>query len=139
MRKNSIKNIRINSEVQRELSLIIGDLKDPRIDPLTSVTEVNVTADLKYATVYISVMGGEEREKETLEGLASANGFIRRELAARVNLRNTPELKYVLDKSMEYGINMSRLIDEVITHDKENHVYDEYDLPEEERTQNEEN
>ena len=127
MRKNSIKNIRINSEVQKELSLIIGDLKDPRVDPLTSVTDVIVTTDLKFATVYVSVMGDEEHQRQTLEGLNSANGFIRRELAARVNLRNTPELKYVLDKSMEYGVKMDRLIDEVISHDKANHVYDEYD------------
>ena len=127
MRKNSIKNIRINSEVQKELSLIIGELKDPRVDPMTTVTDVNVTTDLKFATVYISVMGDEERQKETLEGLNSANGFIRRELAARVNLRNTPELRYVLDKSMEYGVRMDRLIDEVISRDKANHVDDEYD------------
>ena len=132
MRKNSIKNIRINSEVQRELSLIIGELKDPRIDPLTSVTEVSVTTDLKYATVYVSVMGDEEHQNETLEGLSSANGFIRRELAARVNLRNTPELKYVLDKSMEYGVKMDRLIDEVISRDKANHVSDGDESPAEE-------
>ena len=115
MRKNSIKNIRINSEVQKELSLIIGELKDPRVDPMTSVTDVNVTTDLKFATVYISVLGDEERQKETLEGLNSANGFIRR------------ELRYVLDKSMEYGVRMDRLIDEVISRDRANHVDDEYD------------
>ncbi len=124
MRKGSIKNTRINSEVQKELSLIIGELKDPRIDPMSTVTEVNVTADLKYCTAYISVLGDEEHGKETIAGLTSAMGFIRRELAARVNLRNTPELRFVLDKSLEYGIHMSRLIDEVIARDNGMHVPD---------------
>jgi len=125
MRKGSIKNIRINSEVQKELSIIIGELKDPRIDPMATVTDVNVTPDLKYCTAYVSVLGNDEHGNETIEGLKSAMGFIRRELASRVNLRNTPELKFVLDKSLEYGIHMSKLIDEVIAKDNENHVPDE--------------
>lgn len=122
MRKGSIKNTRINSEVQKELSLIISELKDPRIDPMATVTDVNVTPDLKYCTAYVSVLGDEEHGRETIEGLANAMGFIRRELAARVNLRNTPELKFVLDRSLEYGIHMSKLIDEVIAKDNEAHV-----------------
>ena len=117
MRKNSIKNTRVNSEVQKELSLIIADLKDPRIDPMATVTDVSVTPDLKYCTAYISVLGGEENEKNTLAGLENAMGHIRHELAVRVNLRITPELKFVIDKSLEYGINMSRLIEEVIAKD----------------------
>ncbi|MBQ0146781.1 MAG: 30S ribosome-binding factor RbfA [Lachnospiraceae bacterium] len=127
MRKGSIKNTRINSEVQKELSLIIGELKDPRIDPMATVTEVNVTPDLKYCTAYISVLGDEEHGNETITGLENASGFIRRELAARVNLRNTPELKFIQDRSLEYGIHMSRLIDETIAKDKEAHVPDEDD------------
>ena len=122
MRKGSIKNTRINSEVQKELSLIISDLKDPRIDPMATVTEVSVTPDLKFCTAYISVFGDDAHGEETIKGLANAAGFIRRELAARVNLRNTPELKFVQDKSLEYGIHMSRLIDEVIAKDTENHT-----------------
>jgi len=125
MRKGSIKNIRINSEVQKELSIIIGELKDPRIDPMATVTDVNVTPDLKYCTAYVSVLGNDEHGNETIEGLRSAMGYIRRELASRVNLRNTPELKFVLDKSLEYGIHMSKLIDEVIARDNENHVDEE--------------
>ncbi len=127
MRKGSIKNTRINSEVQKELSLIIGELKDPRIDPMATVTDVNVTPDLKYCTAYVSVLGDEEHGRETISGLTNAMGFIRRELAARVNLRNTPEIKFVLDRSLEYGIHMSRLIDEVIAKDNEAHVPDEED------------
>ena len=114
MRKNSIKNTRINAEVLRELSEIIRTgIKDPRIHPMTSVVSVEVTPDLKYCKAYISVLGDEERAKDALTGLKSAVGYIRRELAHRVNLRNTPEITFVLDQSIEYGVNMSRLIDEV--------------------------
>ena len=114
MRKNSIKNTRINGEVQKALSDIIrSELKDPRIHPMTSVVLVQVTPDLKYCKAYISVLGDEERAKDALTGLKSAVGYIRRELAHRVNLRNTPEITFVLDQSIEYGVNMSRLIDEV--------------------------
>ena len=114
MRKNSIKNTRINIEVQRELSEIIrSGIKDPRIHPMTSVVSADVTPDLKYCKVYISVLGDENAQKSTMEGLKSAEGFVRRELARRVNLRNTPELKFILDQSIEYGVNMSHLIDEV--------------------------
>ena len=114
MRKNSIKNTRINMEVQRELSQIIrSEIKDPRIHPLTSVVAVEVTPDLKYCKAYISVLADEEAGKATIEGLRSAASFVRRELAHRVNLRNTPEIKFILDQSIEYGVNMSKLIDEV--------------------------
>ena len=114
MRKHSIKNTRINMEVQRELSQIIrSEIKDPRIHPLTSVVAVEVTPDLKYCKAYISVLGDEEAGKATIEGLRSAASFVRRELAHRVNLRNTPEIKFILDQSIEYGVNMSKLIDEV--------------------------
>ena len=122
MRKNSIKNTRLNEEVMRELSTIIrNEIKDPRIHPLTSVVAVEVTPDLKYCKAYISVLGDEEAGKATIEGLRSAASFVRRELAHRVNLRNTPEIKFILDQSIEYGVNMSKLIDEVTKdlHDNE--------------------
>ena len=114
MRKNSIKTTRINAEVLRELSEIIRNgIKDPRIHPMTSVVSVEVTPDLKYCKAYISVLGNEDAAKATIEGLKSAEGYVRRELARRINLRNTPELKFILDQSIEYGVNMSQLIDEV--------------------------
>ena len=123
MRKNSIKNTRINSEVMREVSQIIRtELKDPRVSMMTSVTDVNVTTDLKYCTVYISVLGSEEESVKTLEGLRKAGGFIRYELAHRLNLRNTPELKFVIDNSLEYGMKMDKLIDEVISKDTKQHT-----------------
>ena len=114
MRKNSIKNTRINSEVQRELSSIISrEIKDPRIHPMTTVVSVEVTPDLKYCKAYISVLGSEEAGKDTIKGLKSAEGFIRTQLAKKVNLRNTPQIFFVLDQSIEYGVRMSKLIDEV--------------------------
>ena len=123
MRKNSIKNTRINGEVQKELGNIIrGDIKDPRISPLTSVVAVEVAPDLKSCKVYISVLGDEEAQKDTIKGLKSAEGYIRTKLAKSINLRNTPQLTFVLDQSIEYGVNMSKLIDEVnrnIDHDEE--------------------
>ena len=114
MRKNSIKNTRINGEVQRELSNIIrGEIKDPRINPLTSVVAVEVAPDIKTCKAYISVLGDEESQAKTLAGLKSAEGFIRSKLAKTVNLRNTPEIRFVLDQSIEYGVKMSKMIDEV--------------------------
>ena len=114
MRKNSIKNTRVNSEVQRELSEIISrELKDPRIHPMTTVVAVEVTPDLKLCKAYISVLGDEEAGKDTIKGLKNAVGFIRTQLARRINLRNTPEITFILDQSIEYGVNMTRLIDEV--------------------------
>lgn len=114
MRKNSIKNTRINGEVQKELSRIIQNgIKDPRIAPLTSVVSVEVAPDLKTCKAYISVLGSEKAAADTLAGLKSAEGFIRRQLAHTVNLRNTPEIRFILDQSIEYGVNMSRKIDEV--------------------------
>ena len=121
MRKNSIKNTRINGELQRELANIIrGGIKDPRISPLTSVVAVEVAPDLKTCKAYISVLGDSEAQKATLEGLKSAEGYIRRELAHTVNLRNTPEIRFILDQSIEYGVHMSKIIDEVTAKDDEN-------------------
>lgn len=114
MRKNSIKNTRINQEVQKELSVLIArELKDPRVNPMTSVVAVEVAPDLKTAKVYISVLGDADSQKATLAGLKSAAPFLRGELARRINLRNTPELKFIGDQSIEYGVNMSKLIDDV--------------------------
>jgi len=114
MRKNSIKNTRINGEVQRELSMLISrEIKDPRIHPMTSVVAVDVAPDLKSAKVYISVLGDEQAQKSTLVGLRSAAPYMRGQLAKTINLRNTPELIFVIDQSIEYGVNMSHLIHEV--------------------------
>ena len=114
MRTRSIKNTRVNVEVQRDLSSIIrGGIKDPRVAPWTSVVAAEVAPDLKTCKVYISVLGDEKAQQETIKGLTSAEGYIRRELARTLNLRNTPEIRFILDQSIEYGVNMSKKIEEV--------------------------
>ena len=123
MRKNSIKNTRINSEVQRELAnLIRGQIKDPRIAPMTCVTDVEVAPDLKTCKVYISVLGDEDARRQTMEGLERAEGYLRHQLAETLNLRNTPTLKFIPDTSTEYGMAMSAKIDEVMApiHERDN-------------------
>ena len=116
MRKNSIKNTRINGEVQKELSVIIqSEIKDPRIHPLTSVTAVEVAPDLKTCKAYISVLSEKQAKDATLRGLTNAEGYVRRELARRLNLRNTPEIRFILDESIEYGVNMSKKINDVMS------------------------
>ena len=114
MRKNSIKNTRINGEIQRVLAEIIRtQIKDPRIAPLTSVVSVEVAPDLKTCKAWISVLGDERAVEDTLAGLKSAEGFIKTKLAREVNLRNTPEIRFIMDQSIAYGVSMSRKIDEV--------------------------
>lgn len=129
MRKNSIKNTRVNMEVHRELSEIIRtEIKDPRVSSaMTTIVAVEVTPDLKYCKAYVSVLGGEEAAKNAITGLKNAVGYIRRELARRVNLRNTPEISFVLDQSIEYGVNMSKLIDEVTKDLKDDAAEEEQD------------
>ena len=117
MRKNSIKY----GEVQREISKIISrDIKDPRIHPMTSVVSVDVTPDLKFAKVFVSVLGNDEDKEKTKKGLTSAASHIRSLLAKSLNLRNTPELTFFIDDSIEYGVNMSKKIDELIEKESEN-------------------
>lgn len=120
MRKNSIKNTRLNEEVMRALSQIIrNEIKDPRIHPLTSVSLVEVAPDLKTCKAYISVLGDEKEQQDTIEGLKSAAGYARRCLASSLNLRNTPEIRFILDQSIEYGIRMSQKIDQLSEKNKE--------------------
>ena len=119
MRKsNSNRMTRINEEIKRELSYIIRDgIKDPRVDKLLTIIDVDTTNDLKYCKVYISAIGNDEKKKENILGLKNAMGFIRKELAHRLNLRNTPELKFLLDDSIEYSIHMNQLLKEINTLD----------------------
>ena len=114
MRKNSIKNTRVNTEVMHELSSILcGGIKDPRVAEFTSVVAVEVAPDLKTCKAYISVLGDEKAQADTIKGLQSAEGYIRRQLAHNLNLRNTPEIRFILDQSIEYGVAMSKKIDDV--------------------------
>ncbi|MBD5455367.1 MAG: 30S ribosome-binding factor RbfA [Lachnospiraceae bacterium] len=119
MRKNSMKNTRINTEVQRVLAEVIrGEIKDPRISPLTSVLAVEVAPDLKTCKAWISVYGDEQTKADTLAGLKSAEGYIKNQLAKQINLRNTPEIHFIVDESIAYGVRMSKLIDDVIKNDE---------------------
>ena len=93
--------------------IIRGEIKDPRIHPMTSVVAVEVAPDLKTCKVYVSVLGDEKAREDTLRGLRSAEGYIRRQLAHELNLRNTPEITFIMDQSIAYGVSMSKLIDEV--------------------------
>ena len=114
MKKNSIKNTRINAEVQKELAnLIRSEIKDPRVGPMTCVTDVEVAPDLKTCKVWVSTLGDEGALNETIKGLKNAEGFLRRQLASNLNLRNTPELRFIADTSIEYGMKMNKLLDEV--------------------------
>ena len=120
MRKNSMKNTRINGEVQRVLAEVIRvEIKDPRISPLTSVVAVEVAPDLKTCKVWVSVYGDEKAQADTLAGLQSAEGYIKNQLAKQINLRNTPELRFIVDESIAYGVRMSKLIDDVVKSDED--------------------
>ncbi len=119
MKKNSNRLIRINQELMFDLSNILrGDLKDPRISPMTTIVKVDATADLKFCKIFVSVLGDKKEQDQTLQGLKSSSGHIRSELAHRTNLRNTPQLSFVMDHSIEYGVEISALIDKVVRHDE---------------------
>jgi len=105
--------MRINDEILRECANIIRqDIKDPRISTMVTVTKADTTNDLSYAKIFVSIMGDDEQKKEVLEGLTAAAGFIRRGIAERINLRATPELKFLIDDSLEYSLKMAKLIKE---------------------------
>jgi ribosome-binding factor A len=118
-RKNKNRGERINQSIREEMSLILRELKDPRVDICTSVVKTDTTRDLKYCKVYVSVLGTQEKKEDVKTALKSANGFIRRELASRLNLRNTPELIFVMDDSIEYSIHMENMLKAIHQHDAE--------------------
>ncbi len=121
--KSNNRMIRINDEIKKEVSEIIrSELKDPRIGLITSVLKVETTNDLKYCKIYVSILGDDEKKGETIEGLKNASGFIRKQIAARINLRNTPELKFILDNSLEYGFKISKIIDDINGSSDKNNV-----------------
>ena len=122
MRKNSNKNKRINGEVMKVISEAIRYSKDPRISPMTSVMDVEVAPDLKTCKVWVTVMGDDEDRARTAEGLKSAAGYVRSTLAKELNMRYTPEIRFIMDDSIEYAINMSKKIDEVTAKDNEARV-----------------
>ena len=104
---------RISEEIKRELSMVIRDLKDPRLPNMVSVVNVSVTKDLKYAKAYISIMGTPDEKKEALKALKSAAGFIRREIGSRIKLRCVPEFSFAEDTSIEYGAHINDLLNKL--------------------------
>ena len=112
-KRNSNRMEKVNEEFKRELSVIIDrDLKNPNITGMISVTKVKTASDLKSAKVYVSILNSKSK-KNTLQGLKTASGFIRSELAKRVNLRYTPELVFELDESIEYGAKIDSIIEKL--------------------------
>lgn len=108
----SYKIGRIAGDMQRNLADIFRDLKDPRISQLLSIVKVDVSGDLSYAKVYVSAIEGFEKSKESVKGLTSAGGYIKRELSARMKMRKMPELKFIADNSIEHGADIARIIDD---------------------------
>lgn len=119
MRKKRIN--RISEEVKRAVSRLLYDgLKDPRINSMTTITDVEVTNDLSYANIFVSVLGNEKEKRDSLKGLQSAKGFIRNEIGKQVDLRHIPEPVFHLDESLEQAMHITDLINKVNKEDKEN-------------------
>ena len=110
---------RVTSDIERELSALLREVKDPRVSELISIVKVNVSGDLSYATIYVSAIEGSEKTKESVKGLKSAAGFMRRELGKRLSLRKVPELRFVADDSIIKSAEISRIIDSFETEEKE--------------------
>lgn len=106
--------IRINDEIKKEVSEILrADMKDPRVGVITSVVKVDTTNDLKYCKVYISILGDDEKKQEVMQVITKASGYIRSLIANRINLRVTPEFKFILDDSLEYSFKIDKIIRDI--------------------------
>jgi ribosome-binding factor A len=102
---------RINEEIKKEISSIIqNDVRDPRMNAMVSVTKVDVTKDLRYAKVFVSIFGNEESKSETFTALKNSAGFVRREVGHRINLRYTPEILFEIDNTIEHGMHIDELL-----------------------------
>ncbi len=109
MSENRVR--RVAEQVKKDISQIIGsEMKDPRVAGITSVTDVQLSRDLRYASVYVSIYGSEEEKEETLQTLMKASGFIRSEIGKRIRLRYTPEVNFLMDNSIEYGAHIENVI-----------------------------
>ena len=105
---------RINEEARKEISAIIRELKDPRVTKgLCSVVSVDITKDLRWWKAYVSVFGDETAQKDAIEGLKNAAGFVRKELAHKLGLRYTPEILFTLDNSIEHGAHINKLLNDM--------------------------
>ena len=112
---NSRRVARVAALIKREVSqMLIGEIKDDRVGAgMVSVTDVNVSGDLQHAKIFVSIYGTEEAKKETMEGLESSAGYVRKELGSRMQLRRTPTVKFLEDRSLERGDNMLSLLNKI--------------------------
>ncbi len=113
------KNARHGEDIHRELTAIFRSLKDPRIDPMLSIVRTELSRDGSSCKVYVSSLEGLQRAEESVKGLKSAAGFIRREVGLRLVMRHTPEFHFIADNSIEYGVHISRLLREIVPEDGE--------------------
>lgn len=104
---------RINEEIKKEISAVIRELKDPRIGEMTSVIAVDVTKDMRWCKVFVSVLGDESKQNDTIKGLKNAAGFVRKEIGHRLGLRYTPELIFNLDHSIEHGAHINEVLNSI--------------------------
>ena len=105
---------RLNEDIRRELTDVFRTLKDPRIDPLLSIVKVDLSGDQSCCKVYVSSLNGMERAKESVKGLTSAAGFIRREIGLRVQMRRSPEFRFIADDSIEQGAEIARKLNALL-------------------------
>lgn len=113
------KNARHGEDIHRELTAIFRSLKDPRIDPMLSIVRTELSRDGSSCKVHVSSLEGLQRAEESVKGLKSAAGFIRREVGLRLAMRHTPEFHFIADNSIEYGVHISRLLREIVPEDGE--------------------
>jgi len=114
VKRNSTRLTRINDEIVRVAAETIrSEMSDPRLGSVVSVMRAETTSDMKFCKIYVSILGDDEKQKDSMEALKSGAGFVRRRIAEVINLRVTPEITFVFDDSIEYGMKMRKLIDEV--------------------------
>ena len=110
---------RVSEDIKREIAAIMRELKDPRIQGMLTVVNVDVSSDASFAKVYVSAMEGIEPAKLALKGLTSATGYIRREVGKRLHLRKTPELKFIADDSIERGMEIAKKLGDILPDEKD--------------------
>lgn len=108
------KTSRTAEDIKRELTAILRDIKDPRVDKLLTVVRVDLSGDMSVCKIYVSSLGGMEKTKESVAGLKSAAGFIRRELFRRLDIRKSPELTFISDNSIERGAEISKKLNDLL-------------------------
>lgn len=120
------RNKKLGNLIQKELSfMLLKGIKDPRISQFCTITEVSLTKDLRFGTIYVSVYGNAEAKNKTLEGLKSACGYIKNQLGQRIRMKYMPELVFKLDESIERGVEFYHKIEQIIDEDKKKGLIEE--------------